>query len=182
MERLDENSSSTRKGGNTDLLVQAFSEGAETENEIEVFSVSSLKINPCNGCNRCFVTEGNKCVQKDDMEPIYDALKTADTLVIASPVYFYGISARLKGIIDRFHTPLRNTFGVKRLALILVGAADIPKLFDSIIMQYNLVRDFFHLEDAGMVLVRNAKDKGDVKKGTALDEARALGKSLAAAN
>lgn len=41
----------------------------------------------------------------------------ADMIVVASPVYFYGISAQLKAIVDRLHTPLRNEFHVKKLAL-----------------------------------------------------------------
>ena len=67
-------------------------------------------------------------------------------VVIASPVYFYGLSAELKAIIDRLHTPMRNEFKIKKLALILVGAATLPELFDSIIMQYKLVLNSFHLE------------------------------------
>ena len=54
------------------------------------------------------------------MNKIYDKLKDTDILVIASPVYFYGISAELKTIIDRLHTPMRNKFKIKKLALILV--------------------------------------------------------------
>ena len=99
-------------------------------------------------------------------------------VVIASPVYFYGISAQLKSIIDRLHTPMRNEFNIKKLALILVGAATLPELFDSIKLQYQLVLDFFKLENAGMVLVNGAKDKGDVKKYDALKQAYDLGLSI----
>ena len=53
-------------------------------------------------------------------------------MVITSPVYFYGISAELKAIVDRLHTPMRNEFQIKRLALLLVGAATLPELFDAI--------------------------------------------------
>ncbi len=169
---------SVRKGGNTNLLVQAFAEGARKENEITIISVAEVKVNPCSGCNACFSSEGNACIQKDDMDLIYSRLKEADTLVIASPVYFYGISARLKAIIDRLHNPIRNGFGIKMLGLILVGADDIPELFDSIIIQYQLVLNYFHLEDIGRVLVRKAGNTGDVKKTTGLKEARALGESL----
>ncbi|MCR5025455.1 MAG: flavodoxin family protein [Lachnospiraceae bacterium] len=169
---------SVRKGGNTDLLAEAFAEGTKKNNEVDIISVADVKVNPCNGCNACFSTEGNVCVQKDDMDLIYRKLKEADTLIIASPVYFYGISARLKAVIDRLHTPMRDQFGVKRMGLILVGAADIPELFDSIIIQYRLVLNFFHLEDIGMVLVHGAKDKGDVKKTTGLKEAERLGQTL----
>ena len=112
------------------------------------------------------------------MDVIYEKLRTADIVVIASPVYFYGISAELKAIIDRLHTPMRNEFQIKKLALLLVGAASLPNLFDAIKLQYQLVLEFFHLEDAGMILVRGVKDKGDIKGNEALREAYKLGLSI----
>lgn len=166
---------SMRKGGNTDLLAQAFAEGANKNNTVEIISVADYKVNPCIGCNSCFTREGNQCFQKDDMAEIYKKLKMADVLVIASPVYFYGISAELKAIIDRLHTPMRNEFQIKKLALLLVGAATLPELFDAIKLQYQFVLNFFHLEDAGMVLVRGVKDIGDIKGTKALEEAYNLG-------
>ncbi len=169
---------SMRKGGNTDLLAQAFAEGASKNNTVEIVSVADYKVNPCIGCNSCFTREGNQCFQKDDMAEIYKKLKMADVLVIASPVYFYGINAELKAIIDRLHTPIRNEFQIKKLALLLVGAATLPELFDAIKLQYQLVLNFFHLEDAGMVLVRGVKDIGDIKETKALEEAFNLGNSI----
>lgn len=169
---------STRKGGNTHLLAQAFTEGAEKNNTLDIVSVADYKVNPCIGCNSCFTREENQCFQKDDMTKIYEKLRSADMIVIASPVYFYGISAQLKAIIDRLHTPVRNEFPVKKLALLLVGAATLPELFDAIKLQYQLVLDFFHLEDAGMVLVRGVKDIGDIKQTNALEEAYKLGASI----
>lgn len=166
---------SVRKNGNTDLLTQAFVEGAEKKNEVEVVSVADYKIHPCIGCNTCFAREGNECFQEDDMHKVYDMLKKADVLVVASPVYFYGISAQLKAVIDRLHTPMRKEFSIQKLALLLVGAATLPELFDSIKIQYQLVLNFFHLEDAGMVLVSGTKEKGEVKNGDGLKRAYELG-------
>ena len=123
---------SPRKGGNTDLLVDAFVKGAEKNNNVEVVSVADYKVNPCIGCNSCFDRAGH----------------------------------------------MRNDFKVKKLALILVGAAVLPELFDSIKIQYQLVLNFFKLEDAGMVLVRGAKDKGDVRNTDGLDEAYRLGLAI----
>ena len=171
-------SGSPRKGGNTDLLVDAFVKGAEKNNDVEVVSVADYKVNPCIGCNSCYDKEGLDCFQQDDMQAVYDKLKCADVIVVASPVYFYGVSAQLKAINDRLHTPMRNDFKVKKLALILVGAAALPELFDSIKIQYQLVLNFFKLEDAGMVLVRGAKDKGDVRNTDGLDEAYRLGLAM----
>ena len=161
---------SPRKGGNTDLLVEAFVKGASQKHHVEV--------NPCMGCNACFKSKDNICAQKDDMSLIYEKMNQADILVIASPVYFYGLSAQLKTVIDRCHNPIRDTFRIKKMALLLVGAATLPELFDSIFVQYQLCLNFFKLEDAGRVLVRGVKDKGDIKNTNALDEAFELGQQM----
>ena len=112
------------------------------------------------------------------MTEIYDRLAQADTVVIASPVYFYGVSAQLKALIDRLHTPMRNSFRIRRLGLILVGAATIPDLFDPIVMQYRMILRFFGLEDIGTVLVSGAMEKGDVQAGDGTRRAYEMGSRL----
>ncbi len=169
---------STRKDGNTDLLAQAFVRGASKNHKVEVISVADYKINPCIGCNSCFSREGNQCFQNDDMQIVYEKLRTADIVVAASPVYFYGISAQLKALIDRLHTPMRNEFQIKKLGLLCVGAATLPGLFDAIKMQYQLVLDFFQLESIGMVLVNGVREKGDIEGNPALEEAYRLGENI----
>ena len=167
-------SGSPRKGGNTELLAEAFAKGAAEHHHVEIVSVRDYKVNPCLGCNACFKTNGI-CAQKDDMSPIYEKMNQADMLVIASPVYFYGISAQLKAVIDRLHNPIRDSFHIKKMALLLVGAATLPELFDAILAEYNLCLKFFGIEDAGKVLVRGVKDKGDINNTEALNEAYRLG-------
>ena len=169
---------SPRKGGNTDLLIEAFVKGASPQHHVEVVSVHDYKVNPCMGCNACFKNKANACVQNDDMSLIYEKMSQADMLVIASPVYFYGLSAQLKAVIDRFHNPIRDTFRLKKMALLLVGAATLPELFDSILAQYRLCLNFFKLEDVGHVLVRGVKDKGDIRNTDALQEAFHLGSNV----
>ncbi len=169
---------SMRKNGNTHLLAKAFADGASKNNIVELISVADYKVNPCIGCNSCFTRNGNQCFQDDDMTTIYNQLKTADILVVASPIYFYGISAELKAMIDRLHTPMRNDFKIKKLALLLVGAATLPELFDSVKLQYQLILNFFHLENLGTVFVSGVKDKGDIKKTNALENAYHLGLSI----
>ena len=171
-------SGSPRKGGNTELLAEAFAKGAAEHHQVEIISVRDYKVNPCLGCNACFKREANTCVQKDDMTIIYEKINQADMLVIASPVYFYGISAQLKAVIDRFHNPIRDTFHIKKMALLLVGAATLPGLFDAILTEYNLCLKFFDIEDVGKVLVRGVKGKGDIKGTHFLDDAYQLGTSM----
>jgi len=169
---------SERKNGNTARLAQSFAEGAVEHNNVEIVSVAEYNVNPCIGCNSCFSREGNQCFQNDDMVQIYEKLRNADIVVVASPVYFYGISAQLKAIVDRLHTPMRNTFHIKKLGLLLVGAAELPNLFEPIIMQYRMVLNFFKLESIGTVLVCGVKDIGDIEGSPALKEAQEFGKSL----
>ena len=171
-------SGSPRKSGNTELLVEAFVKGASQKHHVEVVSVHDYKVNPCMGCNACFKSESNSCVQKDDMPLIYEKMAVADMLVIASPVYFYGLSAQLKAVIDRFHNPIRDTYHIKKTALLLVGAASLPELFDGILAQYQLCLNFFKLEDAGRVLVRGVKDKGDIQNTEAIQKANELGLNI----
>ena len=168
---------SPRKDGNTERLVDAFIKGTGSNNTIEVISVTDHKVNSCIGCNSCFMREGHECFQNDDMVKIYSKMKEADVVIIASPVYFYGISAQLKAVIDRLHTPMRNEFHVKKLGLILVGAAQLPELFDAILKQYELILKFFKLADAGKVLIRGVREKVDLKEED-LELAYLFGKSM----
>jgi len=171
-------SGSPRKGGNTDLLVEAFVKGASEKHNVEVVLVRDHHINPYIGCDSCFKRENNSCFQNDNMQLIYEKLLHADMLVVASPVYFYGISSQLKAVIDRCHNPIRDKFAIKQMALILVGAAILPELFDSILTQYKLCLNFFGLEDTGQILIRGCKDKGDVTNTETLQQAYELGENL----
>ena len=67
----------------------------------------------------------------------------------------------------------------EKMALLLVGAASLQELFDAILTEYDLCLKFFDIEDAGKVLVRGVKDKGDIKNTDALNEAYRLGCSMA---
>ena len=70
------------------------------------------------------------------MQTVYDKLAKADMLVVASPVYFYGISSQLKALIDRCHNPIRDTFKIKKVALLLVGAPHYPNYLTAFL--YNI--------------------------------------------
>ena len=169
---------SQRKNGNTDLLAQSFAEGAREHNEVELISVANHTVKPCTGCNYCYKNDAHLCCQKDDMNEIYDKLREADVLVITSPVYFYGISAQLKAVVDRLHSPIRKNFRIRKMALLSVGADTMPELFDAIIAQYRLSLNYFSFEDLGMVPVRGVEEKGSIEGNAALKEAYELGLSI----
>ena len=74
MSRIVVLAGSVRKGGNTDILVQAFAEAAGKCHEVELISVADYAVHPCIGCNSCYTREGHRCFQDDDMLQIYDKL------------------------------------------------------------------------------------------------------------
>ncbi|MEE0510183.1 MAG: flavodoxin family protein [Peptococcaceae bacterium] len=170
---------SARRQGNTAQLVQAFVRGAEAAgHQVTVLSVATLRIHPCIGCERCATEPDHACFQKDDMTQVYAALVQADTLIIASPVYFYSISAQLKALIDRLHTPLRNTFVIKRVALLLVSGNTLPDMFDAILLQYRMILRYFNIEDLGHILVSGVREPGAITGHPSLEEAYQLGKQM----
>lgn len=96
---------SPRPSGNTSKMVAAFKEGAESSgHEVNVVDVCKKNIKGCLGCEYCHSKGNGKCVQKDDMQEVYSLLKDAEMLVIASPIYYHGISGQLKCAIDRFYS------------------------------------------------------------------------------
>ena len=96
---------SPRKGGNTDEMLNAFLAGAEsTGAELERLYVRDLEICPCIGCGHC--DKAGTCVQRDGMVSVYPRLEQADRIVVASPIYFYSVTAQLKMLIDRSQAPL----------------------------------------------------------------------------
>lgn len=91
-----------RKTGNTSELVKAFTEGAESvSNEVISFHVGGMDIHGCMGCFGGDNSRECPCVQKDDMAEIYPAVKAADVVVLASPLYYWNMSGQLRTAIDR---------------------------------------------------------------------------------
>ena len=87
--------------GSTSMLVQSFRKGAEEKgHSVCVIDVCKLNIAPCTGCVACGY-EGD-CVQRDDNELIRQKLLGCDMVVFATPLYYYGMSAQLKIVVDRF--------------------------------------------------------------------------------
>ena len=159
------------------MLAQAFAEGARQRCNVRTLSVADLHVTPCRGCNACFAN-GKRCVQNDDMQQVYAALADCDLLVIASPVYFYGISAQLAAVIHRLHNPLRDTFHIRQAVLLLAAASSKPHVVEPIKLQYSLLLKNFDIEDCGMVLAQGVKDPGDIRQTDYLNQARQLGSTL----
>ena len=86
---------SPRPKGNTKQMIQAFCEGLETAgHEYGVYEVCKMNIHGCLACEYCHTKGNGQCVQKDDMQFVYHELQEAEMLVIASPIYYHGLSGQ----------------------------------------------------------------------------------------
>jgi multimeric flavodoxin WrbA len=91
---------SPRRGGNSDRLLTACLESArEAGIRTERLVAADLAIGPCRGCNACSKT--GECIQRDSMTGVYRSIDAADGILVASPVFFAGVPAQLKALIDR---------------------------------------------------------------------------------
>jgi len=91
---------SPRLNGNSDsLLKEALKPIEEAGHEIASFRLNTMNIKPCQNCGGCDKT--GECIIKDDMSEIYKAIREADRVILASPVFFFALSAQSKIMIDR---------------------------------------------------------------------------------
>ena len=178
MGKIDVLVGSARKVGTTQLLAEAFAEGARQHHAVELVYIAQQKIAPCTGCDTCRRKEGLCCVQQDDMQALYPKILQADGIVIASPVYVFGLTAQLKALIDRLHGAMHKPTQVRKTALLSVAAAPGGRAFEAVKLQYEIAVEYFHLEDKGVLLVPGVKNPGDIQGNPALQEAYKLGASM----
>jgi multimeric flavodoxin WrbA len=91
---------SPRRGGNTDTLLNEVLRGAASRGaDIHILVLCKMSFEACRHCDGCLKT--GSCVVKDDMQKVYKELREADCIVLASPIFFMGVSAQTKAMIDR---------------------------------------------------------------------------------
>jgi len=180
---------SPRRGGNTEILLEEALKGAEREGaEIERLFLSDLKITPCTECHGC--DETGNCVILDDMQKIYPKLLEADIIILASPIFFYGVTAWAKTLIDRsqalwakkylVNDPSMGKRGKRRKGFFIsVGATKGQKVFEGAILTVKYFFDALNTEYTGELLYRGVDGKGEIlKHPKALEQAREAGRKL----
>ena len=171
-------SGSPRKDGNTARLTEAFIAGAHAAGkEVSLFRVAGLQIGGCRGCGHCFKNQG-ACVQQDDMPPILDALRQADALVLASPVYFFGVSAQLKLAIDRLYALLKVGMHVSRAVLLMTCGDASEAAAASSIAMFRQICAYQRWEEAGIIIAPGLHSPDDIEGRAELEQARRLGKRV----
>ena len=169
--------SSPRKKGNTNALCEQFQKGAEAKGQhVDLVRIMEKKIGFCLACDSC-MKNGGKCIQKDDMAAILDLYSKADVLVLATPVYFYGISAQLKTFIDRMY-PIWQHLGKKEVYYIVAAGLGTDVIERSLGDITGFVEHLEEYKIAGKLYAPNMTAPGAVKDLEVFQEAYAMGYAL----
>ena len=180
---------SPRRGGNTDILLEEALKGAEMEGaEVERLHLTDFNIIPCRECLQC--SNDGKCIILDDMQKIYPKLLEADIIILASPVFFYGVTAWAKALIDRCQALWSRKYILKDESLgkegkrrkgflISVGGTKGQRVFEGAILTAKYFFDVLNSEYVGELVFREVDAKGDIlKRPEALQQALEAGRRL----
>ncbi len=178
---------SPRIRGNTDLLLDEALKGAQNQGaEVEKLIVDKLDITPCREYLGC-LKDGN-CVTRDDMDAIYPKLLEADAVIVASPMFFYGLTSQVKALIDRCQALWARKHILKQNppdsgrkgAFIAVGATRGKKLFAGSILTVKCFFQFIGVKYVDELLIQGVDKRGEIKEHpTALGDAFEMGRRLA---
>jgi multimeric flavodoxin WrbA len=173
---------SPRKKGNTHILVSKILEGAEAEGaETDILLLGKLKIRECDGCHACW--QGKPCGKKDDMNDVYPMLAESDAIVFGTPVYWYGPTALIKALVDRFvyfNCPEnRPQVRGKRAAIAVPFEEENPETADLVAAMFERSLEYLEMNLVGQIIVPGVGEKGDVlEKEESLQAAYELGRRL----
>jgi multimeric flavodoxin WrbA len=178
---------SPRRSGNSDILLdRALQAAAEAGAEVQKVILNDLRFRSCQGCNDCH--EDGRCVQQDDLTPVYELLEKADAVIIASPIYFSGLSAQTKLLIDRCQCLwVRNeklgrysSQTRKRRGAIIAVAGDEKAVFRHAVGEVRAFYCAIGIDYDGEILLPGVEGKGEVlSHPKAMAEAERLGAHLA---
>jgi multimeric flavodoxin WrbA len=176
---------SPRKRGNSAALAMQVAEGAEAAGAaVETFYLHGMSIRPCDACNRCRKKMEANCVIDDDMQTLYPKLRQADAIVIASPVYWFTVSAQTKLFLDRCYAlggPDGYALTGKRIGIVLTYADPDP-FSSGAVNALRMFQDAFRYIGAEIVdmVYGSAWKAGEIRKNEeVMQKARELGRQLA---
>ena len=175
---------SPRANGNTKKLIEHFTAGTETAgNEVISFDLQKMNIHGCLGCCNGGKSPESPCVQKDDMQQIYPAYQSADVIVLASPMYYWGISGQLKCAFDRLFAVAEidpNYVNPKKDCILLMPAEGTTESnFAPVKAYYEALLNHLNWKNIGIVYAGGNMNVGDIlNKPEQLQQAEDLGKSI----
>lgn len=171
-------STSPRKGGNSDTLADAFLRGAlEAGNNVEKVSLADQSIAFCTGCLSCQNTQ--RCIIHDAADAIAQKMLTADTLVFATPIYYYGMCGQMKTMLDRANPLYSADYRFRDIYLLAAAAEEDEHTVDgAVIGLQGWVACFEKARLAGTVFAGGVTSAGDIQNHPALKTAYEMGSQI----
>ena len=171
-------SGSPHRHGSTARLVDCFLKGAEEAGHEAVrFDTAFLNVHPCNACDAC-QGENGKCVYQDDMQKVAEALAQSDCVVLATPIYYYGINAQLKTVIDRFYSIEASIRRNQKAAFITAMGDEDPDTVIPANESYRAIVSWMGWKDCGIVNAFDCSGPEDLKKADCEQKAYELGRDI----
>ena len=168
---------SPRKNGNSATLADHFIKGAkEAGHEVVRFDAAFKKVHPCIACNSCGMN--GPCVFKDDFEFVRGHIIGADCVVFATPMYYFGISAQLKAVIDRFYAINGSIHVPKKAVLLMTYANTAASEAVPIKSHYEVLLRYLGWTDAGQIIAPGVRPVGAIRNTRFPEQAYRLGKSI----
>ena len=169
---------SPRKGGNSSTLADNFIKGAkEAGHHVERFDAAFKNVHPCIGCNKCGMN--GDCIFKDDFEFVRRHITDSDVVVFATPMYYFGISAQLKAVIDRFYAVNGKIHRPKKAVLLMTYANTSPTEAEPIKKHSEVLLNYLGWQDAGQIIASGVWPAGAVNDTLYPEQAYELGKNIA---
>jgi len=175
---------SPRKNGNSSALAQKASEGIKSMGvEFESFYLHGMDIKPCAACDTCKKAIDKYCITDDDMQILYPKILEAGALLIASPIYWFTVSAQTKLFMDRcraFLSSEGNTLTGKRIGIILTYG-DTDPYVSGAVNALRTFQDAFNYVKAPIIgtVYGSASEAGEIKANhEIMEKAYELGKKL----
>jgi multimeric flavodoxin WrbA len=169
---------SPRRNGNSAYLAGQFIKGArEAGHEIFRFDSARQKVEGCTACNSCGMN--GDCVLKDDFEIVRPHIIAADMVVFATPMYYFGFSAQIKKVIDRFYAINGRIKGErKKTAFMMTYANTAAEEAQPVLMHYRALAQYLGWEDVGTVVAPGVWTAGSILNTGYGEKDYQLGKSL----
>lgn len=168
---------SPRKNGNSNTLADRFVEGAkEAGHEVLRFDAAFKEVHPCIACNRCGMN--GPCVFKDDFEFVRKHIVDADAVVFATPMYYFGISAQIKAVIDRFYAINGMIHVPKKAVLMMTYADDSRRKEEPILTHYEVLLEYLGWTDAGRIVAPGVWTAGSINRTKYPKQAYELGRTI----
>lgn len=158
-------------------LADHFTKGAQSAgHEVFTFDAANSDTHPCRGCDSCHMD--GPCIFQDDIEKtLMPKMLEADLLVLTTPLYYFGMSAQLKTIVDRFYARTGRLHGKKSILMATAYNAD-DWTMSALVDHYDTLVRYMNWQDQGKVLAIGCGSRPLVERSDFGSQAEKLGASL----